>query len=113
MYSRPELEFKNRVCMAQMKLRVVVFSMAVALPIWLLLALLQKLGFTLSPGVPQRTLAGGLLLTYIFGVFAIIRRTQQDHGLQCPKCQGLLGPDLRKVTKQGLCSRCGEPIVKP
>lgn len=112
MFTRPELEFKSRACLAQLKLRVVVFSMAVALPLWLGLALLQRLGFAANFGHTERAIAVALLLIYAVGVAAIIRRTQHDHGLICPKCQRLLGPELNHVTKNGACARCDEQLIR-
>lgn len=112
MFTRAELEYKNRVCMAQMKLRVVVFSMVVALPVWLLITLLRKLGFTLNAGVPERAVGCGLLLIYAVGVFAIFRRTQLDHEMTCPHCKAMFGPDLRNVTRDGRCKSCEEQLIK-
>lgn len=110
MLRRSELEFQSRACLTLLKLRVVVFSMAIGLPAWLGASIVQKLGFQL----PATGRIGWLvlLLIYILGVVVIIRRTQATFGLVCPHCKRLLGVELTKLTKSGDCARCGGNIVK-
>lgn len=113
MFTWPDLKFRSKACVAQLKLRVIVYSMIVAVPAWITLTVLQRLGFG---GVADHSIrAAGLILLilYLIGVVIIVRRTQRDHGLVCPKCGGLLGPELRQVTGKGECCRCGQVIAKP
>jgi hypothetical protein len=113
MFTWTELKFKSKTCVAQLKLRVVLYSMIVALPAWLGLTAMQRLG--LGSVVDHAIRAVGLVLlgVYLIGIVPIIRRTQRDHGLVCPKCGALLGPELRQVSDKGECAGCGETIVKP
>jgi hypothetical protein len=113
MFTWAELKFKSRTCVAQLKLRVVVYSMIVALPAWMGLTVLQRLGLGNLADTSTRSVGFVLLAVYVVGVIAIIRRTQRDHGLVCPKCGALLGPELRQVSDTGECAACGEIIVKP
>jgi hypothetical protein len=112
MFTRAELEYKSRACTAQLKLRVIFFSMLIALPLWLIITLLKKLGYDLNPGLPERAIGSILLLIYAAGVLLIYRRTQHDHEMLCPNCKRLLGPELRNVTKDGACKSCRAKIVK-
>jgi hypothetical protein len=113
MFTWAELKFKSKICVAQLKLRVVVYSMIVAVPAWILLTVLQRLGLGTIADNSIRAVGFVLLIVYIVGVVIIIRRTQRDHGLVCPKCGALLGPELRQVSQKGECCRCGDEIVKP
>ena len=113
MFTWTELKYKSKICVAQLKLRVVVFSMIVAAPAWILLSALQRLGFGAVADNSIRAVGAVLLFVYVVGVVFIIRRTQRDHGLVCPKCAALLGAELRQVSDRGECGRCGEQIVKP
>lgn len=113
MFTWVELKFKSKTCVAQLKLRVVVFSLIVAVPAWLLLTALQRLGLGTIADNSTRAVGLVLLIAYSVGVVFIFRRTQRDHGLVCPKCGALLGPELRQVSDKGECCRCGEQIVKP
>jgi len=113
MFTWTELKFKSKTCVAQLKLRVIMFSMLVALPAWLALTVLQRLGLGNVADNSIRAVGFVLLGVYIIGIVYIIRRTQRDHGLVCPKCKGLLGPEIRQVTDKGECVRCGEVIAKP
>jgi len=113
MFTWAELRFKSKTCVAQLKLRVVVYSMIVAVPAWILLTVLQRLGLSAIADNSIRSVGIVLLIVYLIGVIAIIRRTQRDHDLICPDCGALLGPELRQVTDKGQCCRCGEQIVKP
>jgi hypothetical protein len=113
MFTWTELKHKSRTCVAQLKLRVVVFSMLVALPAWLALTALQRVGLGNLADNSIRAAGFVLLGVYIIGVIYIMRRTQRDHSLVCPKCSALLGPELRQVTDKGECARCGELIAKP
>ncbi len=113
MFTWQELKFKSKTCVAQLKLRVVVYSMIVALPAWMGLTVFQRLGLGTVADNSTRAVGLVLLIVYLIGVIAIIRRTQRDHGLVCPKCGALLGAELRNVTDAGACSHCSETIVKP
>ena len=113
MFTWTELKFKSKTCVAQLKLRVVVYSMIVAVPAWLGLTVMQRLGLGNVADNSTRAVGLVLLVVYIIGVVVIFRRTQRDHGLVCPKCSALLGPELRQVGDKGECGRCGETIVKP
>ena len=99
--------------MAQLKLRVIVYSMLVAVPAWIALTVLQRLGLGGAADNSIRAVGLALLILYLVGVSVVLRRTQRDNGLVCPKCGGLLGPELRHVNEEGECCRCGEVIVKP
>jgi hypothetical protein len=113
MFTWAELKFKSKTCVAQLKLRVIVYSMIVAVPAWMGLTVLQRLGLGSVADNSTRAVGLVLLAVYVIGVILIIRRTQRDHGLVCPKCGALLGPELRQVSDKGDCVRCGETIVKP
>jgi hypothetical protein len=113
MFTWTDLKYRSKTCVAQLKLRVVVFSMLVALPAWLALTVMQRIGLGTIADNSIRAVGFVLLGIYILGVVVIIRRTQRDHGLVCPKCNGLLGPELRQVTHKGECTHCGEVIAKP
>jgi hypothetical protein len=113
MFTWTELKFKSKTCVAQLKLRVIIFSMLVALPAWLALTVLQRVGLGNVAGNSIRAVGFVLLGVYIIGVVYIMRRTQRDHGLICPKCNALLGAELRQITDKGECGRCGEIIAKP
>jgi hypothetical protein len=113
MFTWTELKFKSKTCVAQLKLRVIVYSMLVALPAWLALTVLQQLGLGTIADNSIRAVGFILLGVYIIGVVLIMQRTQRDHGLVCPKCAALLGPELRQVTDKGECAKCGDIIVKP
>jgi hypothetical protein len=113
MFTWAEIKFKSKACVAQLKLRVVVFSMIVALPAWLGLTAMQQLGLGTIADNSIRAVGVVLLIVYAIGIIWIMRRTQRDHGLACPKCHELLGPELRHLSEQGECCRCGEVIVKP
>jgi hypothetical protein len=113
MFTWTELKYKSKICVAQLKLRIVVYSMIVAVPAWILLSVLQRLGLGTIADNSIRAVGAVLLLVYIVGVVVIVRRTQRDHGLVCPKCAALLGAELRQVSRKGECGHCGEQIVKP
>lgn len=113
MFTWPDLKFRSKACVAQLKLRVIVYSMIVAVPAWIALTVLHRLGFGGVADHSVRAVGLILLILYLVGVVIIVRRTQRDHGLVCPKCDGLLGPELRQVTDKGECCRCGEVIAKP
>jgi hypothetical protein len=113
MFTWPDLKYRSRACVAQLKLRVIVYSMIVAVPAWLALTVMQRLGFGGVADHSVRAVGLILLVLYLVGVVIIVRRTQRDHGLVCPKCEALLGPELRQVTDKGECCRCGEVIAKP
>lgn len=113
MFTWPDLKYRSKACVAQLKLRVIVYSMIVAVPAWIALTVLQRLGFGGVADHSVRAVGLILLVLYLVGVVIIVRRTQRDHGLVCPKCDGLLGPELRQVTDKGECCRCGEVIAKP
>jgi DNA-directed RNA polymerase subunit RPC12/RpoP len=113
MFTWSELKFKSKACVAQLKLRVVVYSMIVALPACMGLTVLQRLGLGSVADNSIRAVGVVLLIVYVIGVVWIFRRTQRDHGLVCPKCSALLGPELRQVNDKGDCTHCGETIVKP
>ena len=112
MSTRAELEFRSRACMAQLKLRVVAFSMAVTLPPWIVLYILQRMGVKLPTGIVARAFGLLALVAYGFGVFRIFKRTQRDCDLVCPRCKVLLGVELGGISKAGECRRCGEKIVE-
>ena len=112
MFTWPDLKFRSKACVAQLKLRVVVYSMIVAVPAWIALTVLQRFGFGGSDH-SVRAVGLVLLIFYLVGVGVLLRRTQRDNGLICPKCGGLLGPELQQVSEKGECCRCGEVIVKP
>lgn len=109
MLNKRELEFRSRACLAHIKLRVVVFSMAVGLPIWIGAWVLRKAGLVIEGGWIRW---GLLLLAYLAGVAAIIARTQRAHGLSCPGCGKPLGVDLGKLTGEGDCKRCGKKVAQ-
>jgi hypothetical protein len=111
MLSRAELEFKSRACLAQLKLRIVAFSIAVAVPVWVGFWILQKLKFNLGFGA--HFIGALLLVVYGIGVVRIYRRTIRDHQLNCGKCGASLGVELGNVTPAGACARCGEQITGP
>ncbi|HUS34734.1 MAG TPA: hypothetical protein VM680_05215 [Verrucomicrobiae bacterium] len=113
MFTWPDLKFRSRACVAQLKLRVIVHSMIVLVPAWIALTVLQRLGFGGVADHSIRAVGLTLLILYLVGVVIIVRRTQRDNGLVCPKCDGLLGPELRQVSDKGECCRCGELIAKP
>lgn len=113
MFTWTELRFKSKACVAQLKLRVVVFSMIVAVPAWIGLTVLQRLGLGTIADNSIRAVGIVLLVVYLIGVVWVIRRTQRDHGLVCPKCSQLLGAELRHVSEKGKCCHCDEIIVKP
>lgn len=113
MFTWPDLKFRSKACVAQLKLRVVVYSMIVAVPAWIALTVLQRLGFGGVADHSVRAVGLILLVLYLIGVVIIVRRTQRDHGLVCPKCDALLGPELRQVSDKGECCRCGQIIAKP
>jgi hypothetical protein len=113
MFTWTELKYKSKTCVAQLKLRVIVYSMLVALPALMGLTVMQRLGLGNVADNSIRATGFVLLGVYIIGVVWIIRRTQRDHGLICPKCGELLGPELRQVTDKGECAKCGEVIAKP
>jgi hypothetical protein len=113
MFTRAELKFRSKACVAQLKLRIVVLSMIVALPAWMGLTVLQQLGLGYVVGNSARAVGAILLLVYIWAVIVVVRRTQRDHGLVCPKCDALLGSELRQVTENGECAACREVIIKP
>jgi hypothetical protein len=113
MFTWTELKYKSKTCLAQLKLRVVVFSMIVAVPAWILLSALQRLGLGAIADNSIRAVGFVLMFVYVVGIVVLIRKTQRDHGLVCPKCSALLGPELRQVSDKGECCRCGEQIVKP
>ena len=113
MFTWSDLKFRSRACVAQLKLRVVVYSMIVAVPALMGLTALQRLGLGSVADNSIRAVGLVLLIVYIVGVIWLIRRTQRDYGLICPKCGGLLGPELRQVNDEGDCHHCGETIVKP
>lgn len=112
MFSRAELNFKSRACVAQLKLRVIVWSMMVALPAWIGLAVLQWIGLGSVAVTAARIVGGVLLIVYLIGLVIVIRRTQRDHGLVCPHCGALLGAELRHVRPNGECASCDAVIVK-
>jgi hypothetical protein len=112
MFTWPDLKFRSKACVAQLKLRVVFYSMIVAVPAWIALTVLHRLGLGGVADNSIRAVGLALLILYLVGVGAILRRTQRDNGLVCPKCDGLLGPELRHVGEKGECCRCGEVIVK-
>jgi hypothetical protein len=111
MISRSEIEFRSQRCLAQLKLRVVAFSIALVVPPWVGLYALQKLGVNWSSSYFVR--GGGLFLlaVYILVIIRIVRGTQRDCELVCPKCTGLLGPQGGRVNTAGECRKCGEKIV--
>jgi hypothetical protein len=111
MFTRAELEYRSRACLAQLKLRVVVFSMAIALPPWIAIYILEKMRIHIVQTHAAR--AGGLLILaiYVIGVMRIFKRTQRDCDLVCPKCKGLLGPQLSRVSDEGDCKKCGEKLA--
>jgi hypothetical protein len=113
MFTWTELKYKSKTCVAQLKLRVVVYSAIVALPAVMGLTVLQKLGLGSIADNSIRAVGLVLLIVYIIGIIYIMRRTQRDHGLVCPKCGELLGPELRQVSDKGECGHCGDAIVKP
>ena len=113
MFTWPDLKFRSKACVTQLKLRVIVYSMIVAVPAWIALTVLQRFGFGVHADNSIRAVGMLLLVLYLVGVGVILRRTQRDNGLVCPKCGGLLGPELRQVNEKGECCRCGEAIVKP
>lgn len=113
MYTWTELKYRSKTCVAQLKLRVVVYSMIVALPALMGLTVLQRIGLGNVADNSVRAMGLVLLGVYVLGVIYIMRRTQRDHGLVCPKCSALLGPELRQVTDKGECGQCGEVIAKP
>ena len=113
MFTWAELKFKSKACVAHLKLRVIVFSMIVAVPAWLALTILQRLGIGGPADNSIRAAGMILLILYLAGIVLIVRRTQRDHSLVCPKCNGLLGPELRQINDHGECCRCGETIAKP
>lgn len=113
MYTWTELKYRSKTCVAQLKLRVVVYSMIVALPALMGLTVLQRIGLGNVADNSVRAMGLVLLCVYVVGVIYIMRRTQRDHGLVCPKCSALLGPELRQVSDNGECARCGEVIAKP
>jgi len=112
MFTRAELEFKSRACVAQTKLRVVAFSIALVVPAWIGFWALQQLHLNVNLGIPIRSGAALLLFIYVVGVFRIIRRTERDHGLICPNCRGGLGLELKNVTREGACKHCGAKIIR-
>jgi hypothetical protein len=112
MFTWPDLKFRSKACIAQLKLRVVVFSMIVAVPAWIALTVMQRLGFGGPTQNSIRAVGLALLILYLLGVGVVLRRTQRDNGLVCPKCGALLGPELHHVSEKGECCRCGELIVK-
>jgi hypothetical protein len=111
MFTRAEIEFRTKACLAQLKLRVVVYSIALGVPPWIGFYALQKMG--LNWGNTNFVRAVGVLFLgiYLVGVFRIIRRTQRDCDLICPKCKGLLGPQGGGLNATGECRKCGEKIV--
>jgi hypothetical protein len=111
MFSREELDFRSRACLAQLKLRVVVFSMALGLPPWIALYALEKMGVHLAYTIFARAVGLLILGVYVIGLFRIFNRTQRDCDLVCPKCKGLLGPQLGRVSKTGECRKCGEKLI--
>jgi hypothetical protein len=111
MITRAEIEFRSKACLAQMKLRVVALSIALGVPPWIGFYVLQKMGFNWGYTNFARALGLVLLGVYIIGVYRIVRRTQRDCDLVCPKCNGLLGPQLGGIGKSGECRKCGEKIV--
>ena len=48
MITRAEMEFRKKACLAQLKLRVVAFSIVLGVPPWIGFYALQKLGFNLG-----------------------------------------------------------------
>ena len=113
MFTWPDLKFRSKACVAQLKLRVIVYSMMVVVPAWIVLTVLQRLGVGGPAQNSIRAVGLALLIFYLLGVGILVRRTQRDNGLVCPKCGGLLGPELAHVSEKGECGRCGELIVKP
>ena len=113
MFTWPDLKYRSKACVAQLKLRIVVFSIVVAVPAWIGLTVLQRLGLGSIADNSIRALGLILLVLYLVGAVLILRRTQRDNGLICPKCDGLLGPELRQVSDDGECCHCGERIAKP
>jgi hypothetical protein len=109
MPSRAELEFNSRACVAQLKLRIVAFSIALVVPIWILVWALQKL--QINADVPLRIGAVVFLALYGLGVARIFRRTLRDHQLYCPQCGKSLGAELKHVTAQGCCEHCSATII--
>ena len=112
MFTWPDLRFRSKACVAQLKLRVIVYSMLVAVPAWIALTVMHRLGLGGPADNSIRAVGMLLLVLYLVGVGVILRRTQRDNGLICPRCSGLLGPELRQVSEKGECCRCGEVIVK-
>ena len=84
MFTWTELKYKSKTCVAQLKLRVVVYSMLVALPALMALTVLQRLGLGTVADNSIRAVGFILLGLYIIGVVLIMRRTQRDHGLRRP-----------------------------
>jgi hypothetical protein len=111
MFSRSELEYKIKVCNAQTSLRVVAFSILLIVPIWIGAALTQKFGWTRNLDV-IRPIGAILLLIYALGIYRIIKRTQEDHGLACPKCRSLLGLRAEQCLRTKTCPSCHEKIVQ-
>jgi hypothetical protein len=113
MFTWPDLKFRSKACVTQLKLRVVVYSLLVLVPAWIAFTVIQRFGFGGPADHSIRAAGLILLIFYLIGVALIVRRTQRDNGLVCPKCDGLLGPELRQVSAKGECCRCGEIIAKP
>jgi hypothetical protein len=111
MFTRSELEYKIKVCNAQTSLRVVAFSIVLIVPIWLIAAFTQKLGWARNMDT-IRPLGVILLLVYSLGIYRIIKRTQETHGLACPKCRRLLGLRAEHCLSTKNCPHCGEKIVQ-
>ena len=111
MITRAEMEFRKKACLAQLKLRVVAFSIVLGVPPWIGFYALQKMGFNLGNTHFVRAVGVVLLGVYIVGVYRIVRRTQRDCELVCPKCGGLLGAEGGGVSATGECRKCGERIV--
>ena len=113
MITRAELNFRSKACLAQLKLRVIVFSIALAVPPWIAIYTLQKMGMNLGSTIFARMCGLLALAIYLIGIFRILRRTQRDCDLVCPKCKSLLGPQLGGLRKSGECKKCGEKIAEP
>jgi hypothetical protein len=111
MATRAELEFRSRACLAQLKLRIVAFSIVLAVPPWIAVYTMQKMGLNWLSTYLARAVGLLGLAIYMIGIVRIYRRTQRDCDLVCPNCNRLLGPQGGGVNATGDCRKCGQKVV--
>lgn len=112
MFTRAELEYRQKVRNAQLALRVVIFSMATIVPAWIALYVAQRMGFEREVESVIRPVGYMLIFVYLAGVTRIFLMPAKERDLVCPKCDTTLGLSIGKVLQTSVCPRCKEKILQ-